>query len=253
MDCPPEQGTDRFHENFIDILIAFLGPRGNSMKTGKLLLGGVMLISGCVTGTDVTAGLDRGDFETNYNLVEAVAPTQNMPTSLNASYVGQVKLGVNSGTSAIFGAEVDPILAEILGDLEIDVAWTEGMVTNPFSGTARNFTATESGTANTIAIAGTLNVDPNLPGSVTRVSQASQVIAGQTVPAIDTGAFQYTMTGRLGAAGQQGDVTLLFAGNFIGDAGASMLGAASGGVKDANSTNANLFDAGLGGVFYLNQ
>jgi hypothetical protein len=211
-------------------------------------------MSGCVTsGGGGGGGGGSGDFETEFGKVEKTVATQNMPTSLDANYKGQMKLGVNTGTSTILPAGVDSNMAEIIGDVDLNVAWTDGMTTNPFTGTASNFTATEAGTSNTVAIAGTLNVDPSLPGSVSRVHIPAQTLMGHTVPAIDTGAFEVTMAGQLGAEGQKGDVTLLLGGNFIGDSAASMMGPVSGGVKDVNSTNPGIFDAGLGGVFYANR
>jgi hypothetical protein len=213
-------------------------------------------LSGCVTSGNGGGGGGGGtssDFETEFGKVENTVATQNMPTALDANYKGQMKLGVNTGTSTILPAGVDSNMAEIIGDVDLNVAWTDGMTTNPFTGTAGNFTATEAGTSNTVAIAGTLNVDPALPGSVSRTHIPAQTIMGHSVPALDTGAFELTMAGQLGAEGQQGDVTLLLGGNFIGDSAASMLGAVSGGVKDVNSTNPAIFDAGLGGVFYANR
>jgi hypothetical protein len=218
-------------------------------------------LSGCVSNGKGAAGGGAGGggggasstFETEFGKVEATAPTQNMPTALDANYKGQMKLGVNTGTSTILPSGVDANMAEIIGDVDLNVAWTDGMTTNPFTGTAGNFTATEAGTSNTVAIAGTLNVDPSLPGTVTRVHTPAQTLMGHAIPALDTGAFEMTMKGQLGAEGEKGDVTLLLGGNFIGDNAASMMGAVSGGVKDVNSTGPAIFDAGLGGVFYANK
>ncbi len=216
----------------------------------------VSLFAGCSGNGNGNAGgpgLVGGssDFETEYGKVEKIAPTSNMPTSLNATYTGQVKLGVNSGKYLIDG--VDANNAEILGDVELKVNWKDGQTKNPFTGKATNFTATEAGTSNTIALDGDLNVNTAKPGSISRVVTPSQVIAGQTIPELRTGAFSVLMDGKLTDGTKTGDVTLLLGGNFMGSGAKSMLGTASGGVKDVKSKNPAIFDAGLGGVFYANR
>ncbi len=217
----------------------------------------VSLLAGCLgSGNAGGPGLVGGggggtDFETEYGKVEKIAPTSNMPTSLNATYKGQVKLGVNSGKYLIGG--VDANNAEILGDVELKVNWKDGQTKNPFTGKATNFTATEAGTSNTIALDGDLNVNTSKPGAVSRVVTPSQVIAGQTIPELKTGAFSVLMDGKLTDGKKTGDVTLLLGGNFMGAGAKSMLGTASGGVKDVKSKNPAIFDAGLGGVFYANR
>lgn len=110
------------------------------------------------------------DFETAYDGVSQKAPTSDMPTSLKASYDGQMKIGVNSGWAQIFGADMDANSAEIIGDLAVDVGWTDGQTTNPFTGTASNIVATEAGTSNSVKLDGTLTVDQGLPASLSRTT-----------------------------------------------------------------------------------
>ncbi|MDQ2093816.1 hypothetical protein [Rhodalgimonas zhirmunskyi] len=220
-------------------------------------IGLMMGLLGCTTsGGGAGAGGAGGggqDFETAYDAATARAPTSDMPTSLDANYTGQFKVGVNQGTAKVFGTNVNPQMAEIVGDLDIDVDWTDGQAANPFSGTASNIVATEAGTTNSVALNGQLAVDNSMPASISRVHTPSQVIAGHTIPEVNTGAFLFHMTGRLENGGEEGDATVQLGGNFFGPGGNAMVGAVSGGIKDVNNPGPQIFDAGLGGTFYATQ
>jgi hypothetical protein len=219
-------------------------------------IGLMMSLSGCLSGGGSSGGGGGGGsdgYEAAFDAASGRAPTSDMPTSLDANYQGQFKVGVNSGTADIFGPDADPQSAEIIGDLDIDVAWTEGQASNPFSGTASNIVATEAGTSNSVAIAGQLTVDDALPASISRVHTPSTVIAGHTVPDLDTGSFLFHMTGQLESEGRQGDATLQFGGSFFGPGGNAMVGAVSGGINDVDNPSPQIFDAGIGGTFYATQ
>ncbi len=219
----------------------------------------VTSLSGCLSGGNggvVGAGGSGGGaagFEAAYDAVAARAPTTDMPTSLDATYTGQFKVGVNNGTAQFFGTNLDPQLAEVVGDLDIDVAWTENQVANPFSGSATNIVATLAGTSTSVPITGDLTVTDALPFTLNRVNTPSQVIAGQTIPELNTGAFLFHMTGRLENDGEQGDATVQFGGNFFGPGGNAMVGAVVGGINDLSNPSASIFDAGIGGTFYATQ
>lgn len=215
----------------------------------------MMSLSGCLSGGGGGTGGVGGsaNYEAAFDAASSRAPTTDMPTSLNADYQGQFKVGVNGGTAEIFGPDADPQMAEIIGDLDISVAWAEGQTSNPFSGTASNIVATEAGTSNTTAINGELNVDGGLPASISRVSMPATVVAGQNIPALDTGAFVFHMSGRVDAEGREGDATLQFGGNFFGPGGNAMVGAVSGGINDVDNPSQQIFDAGIGGTFYATQ
>ena len=226
--------------------------------TPAISVGLMMSLSGCLSGGGGGGGGAGGGggsagYEAAFDAATARAPTSDMPTSLDANYQGQFKVGVNDGTADIFGTDVDPQMAEIIGDLDIDVAWTDGQSANPFSGTASNIVATEAGTSNSVAIAGELTVDDALPATISRVHTPSTVIAGQTIPDLDTGAFLFHMTGQLESEGRQGDATLQFGGNFFGPGGNAMVGAVSGGINDVDNPSPQIFDAGIGGTFYATQ
>lgn len=215
----------------------------------------MMTLSGCLSGGGAGGGGIGGsaDYEAAFDAATARAPTTDMPTSLDANYKGQFKVGVNSGTAEIFGPNADPQMAEITGDLDIDVAWVEGQTANPFSGTASNIVATEAGTSNTMDIEGQLTVDNSLPASISRVHTPATVIAGQNVPELDTGAFLFHMSGRVEAEGREGDATLQLGGNFFGPGGDAMVGTVNGGINDVGNPSPQIFDAGIGGTFYATQ
>jgi len=221
-------------------------------------LGAATVLSGC-NGSSSAGGLAGGgggggqDFETFFNAVSQKAPTSDMPTSLKASYEGQMKVGVNSGSAQIFGTDIDANSAEIIGDLAVDVDWTDGQTTNPFTGTASNIVATEAGTSNSVKLDGTLTVDQGLPASLSRTTIPAQVVAGVNIPEQNTGAMLFHMSGRLSSGKNEGDATLQFGGNFMGPGAESMLGPVSGGINDVNNPSPQIFDAGVGGTFYANK
>lgn len=226
---------------------------GNSRLFGTCLsIGLVTVLSGCLGNGGAGGGAagGAGDFEAAFNAASQRAPTSDMPTSLQGNYKGQMKVGANSGASDLLGPDVNIQDVEIIGDVDLNVAWTDGMTGNPFTGTASNFIGTVAGTTNSAPIEGTLTVDTSLPGSIMRTHTPSQTIMGQTIPDLDTGAALVHMTGRMGTGDQQGDVTLQLGGAFFGPGGNAIVGPVVGGVKGVNSTNPALYDAGLGGTYY---
>lgn len=213
-------------------------------------------LSGCL-GSSNSAGLGGAGgsqgYEAAFDAVTAKGPTTDMPTTIKASYEGQFKVGVNRGTAQLLGTNVDPVSAEIIGDMAIDVDWTDGQTTNPFSGTASNIVATEAGTSNSVLLDGTLTVDRGLPASLARTTIPAQVVAGFSVPEQNTGSSLFHMSGRLSNGANQGDATLQFGGTFFGPGGESMTGPVSGGINDANNPSPQIFDMGVGGTFYANK
>lgn len=206
-------------------------------------------VSGCVTAGGGGGGGSAG-YEAAYDAATARIPTSDMPTSLNGNYKGQMKVGVNSGTSTLLGPNVDIQSAEVIGDVDLTIAWTDGMTGNPFTGTASSFVATEAGTANSIPLEGTLNVMASLPQTISRVTTPAQVIAGQSIPELNTGAFSVGLQGRLANGDNQGDATVFLGGNFFGPGATAMVGEVSGGIKDVGNPTPAIFDAGIGGTFY---
>lgn len=209
-------------------------------------------LSACMSSNTANGPGGSLGFEAAFDAATDLAPTTDMPTSLNATYTGQMKVGVNSGSTPLFGT-IDAQNAEIIGDVTLDVDWTDGMTGPALTGNATNFVATEAGTTNSVDLGGTLEVATTPTPTVSRVSMPATVIAGQTIPALNTGAFQATLSGQLSNGSDAGDVTLLLGGTFFGSGARAMTGPVSGGVRATDSTNPGLFDAGFGGTFYANR
>lgn len=254
---PPEQGGD--------------APKnlGHSSQTKKIASWGIKMLyhpifkvvlaigltsslSGCL-GSNGSGGAAGGtaagasDFETAYDAANGLGPTQDMPTAINATYAGQFKAGVNSGSAAGFNENV-----EILGDLNLAVNWTDGQTTNPFSGGAKNIVVTDVTNGASETLIGELSVLPDT-GSISRVNIPASTVGGFAIPELNTGAFSFEVGGQVSGSEGAVDARVLVGGNFHGPAGESMVGVVSGGLKEVGSTNPAIFDAGIGGAAYLNK
>ena len=219
--------------------IANLGRLGLALVLGTSL-------SGCLGSGGGTGGGGGGggsSFDTEFDRVTALAPTSNMPTAINASYAGRLKVDVTDSSSTI---------GEVEGDLDLDVAWTDGQTTNPFTGTASNFTGTLV-TGETGAIDGTLTVDDSFGGSISRVVNPAMEVAGVSVPETQIGALDVTLTGELSQGGTTADTNITLGGSFFGDAGQAALGPVVGGYKQPDSTNPAVFDGAIEGTYYIEQ
>lgn len=222
--------------------------------TTTACIGLTTILSGCL-GSGSGGGDDAGNgtggpvmFEDNYDAANALVPTSDMPTRIEADYVGQFKAGVNGGSAGQIGQN-----SEIFGDLDVAVDWTDGQTDNPFSGTASNIYVRDAASGEGETLTGSLNVSSDIPGTIARQSIPASNIAGVAVPAVQTGAFEFGMDGTL--SGSEGDLeaTVLVGGNFRGEGGEAMVGAVSGGIREVGSTNPAIFDAGIGGVAYMNR
>jgi len=229
--------------NFARIVVAIVSVAGLSACLGSGNGGGGAAPGTGAGGTGGTGGgTPAAAFSANYDAVTAPslsnAPTSDMPTSLNASYSGQLKVDVNDGSA----------IGTAYGDLDVDVAWTDGQSTNPFSGTASNFSGTlVSGQTGTID--GTLSVDDSFGGTIGRVVTTIPLPVGGSVTTA-TGAASFTMRGDLSVDGTDYDTTLLLGGAFHRPGGTAIHGPVSGGVKE-KGTGGAIFDAAAGGTFYL--
>ena len=224
-----------------------------------MALGLVMTLGGCLGSGSAGGGAGVGgggsgggsaDFEDAYDAVAAKVLTADMPTSINATYDGQFKVGVNSGDAQVFGGAVDPMNAEILGDLTLEVAWNDGQSGNPFSGSATNIVATDVVSGDSIQLEGTLNVDAGQPGTISRTTIPP---IGGLSPEVNTGSFVVTLAGDVEHDTQQGRVYLGLNGQFHGSQGEAMLGAVNGGVNNMDDPTNQIFDAAVGGTFYASQ
>ncbi|SDW66349.1 hypothetical protein [Roseicitreum antarcticum] len=187
-------------------------------------------------------------FEDNYNAAIGTQPTTNMPTRIEGDYSGQFKVGVNTGSLGDINQN-----AEIFGDVNVAVDWTDGQSTNPFTGSASNILVRDVTSGASETLTGTLNVDTALGGTISRVTNPSTVVGGFTIPETNTGAFQFGMNGRLSGSEGEVDATVLVGGTFHGTNAETMTGVVSGGFSEVGSTNPAIFDAGIGGVIYLNR
>lgn len=227
----------------------------NAILKSVLCLGVVTALSGCLgnsggAGAGGTGGGGGGStgFEAAHDAASSKAPTSDMPTRLAAEYNGQFKAGVNSGSIGKINQNV-----EVIGDVKVTVDWADGQTTNPFSGTASNIVVTDVVSGASETLNGTLGVDAGIGGTIARTTIPSSVVAGVTVPEVNTGSFQFGMSGDLSGSEGKIEATVLVGGNFHGPGGESMVGVVSGGFKEEGSTNPAIFDAGIGGVIYLNK
>ena len=207
---------------------------GISAKVAAVLAGCAALSACSSSGGDAAGSTTAEDYNIRFDAVSALGATQNMPTSLQADYRGELMADLSDGSG---------VLGTVLADLDIAVDWTEGQTANPFSGTADNFR--EVGGA--ARLEGTLTVDDGFGGSIIR---SSVPVPGTTVE-VDTGAGQFVMTGDLTQDGTSYETELTLGGTFFGDAGEAMVGAVSGGLRTPGSGAA--FDYAAGGTFYLQQ
>lgn len=228
--------------------IANLGRLGLALVLGTSLSGCLQGSSGGGAGGGGTGGGGGGgggssSFDTEFDRVTAKAPTSNMPTAINASYAGRLKVDVTDPSSTI---------GEVEGDLDLDVAWNDGQATNPFTGTASNFTGTLV-TGQTGTIDGTLTVDNSFGGSISRVVNPSMNVGGVTIPETQIGALSVTLTGELSQGGTAADTQITLGGSFFGDAGEAALGPVVGGYNLPNSGNPAVFDGAIAGTYYIEQ
>ncbi|MBN7784285.1 hypothetical protein JYP51_05100 [Ponticoccus gilvus] len=224
----------------------------NLGRLGLVLVLGTSL-SGCLGSSSGGGGGGAGgggggggggsSFDTEFDRVTAKAPTSNMPTEINASYAGRLKVDVTDPTTTI---------GEVEGDLNLDVAWRDGQTTNPFSGTASGFTGTLV-TGETGAIDGTLTVDDSFGGSISRVVNPAMEVAGVSVPETQVGALTVTLTGELSQGGTTADTNIMLGGSFFGDAGEAALGPVVGGYNLPDSANPAIFDGAIAGTYYIEQ
>ena len=183
------------------------------------------------------------DYEAEFDRVTAIAPTSDMPTSIQATYAGQMRADVTDSSE---------IVGEIVGDVNLDVAWTDGQGSNPFSGGASNFQGRATG-GEFEAIDGTLSVDPAFGATIARTVIPAGNIGGFNIPETQTGAMQVTLTGQLSQGDSAADTTVLLGGNFFGAGASAAVGAVSGGFSDASTDSPAIFDGAIGGTYYLER
>lgn len=182
-------------------------------------------------------------YQTEFDRVTGVAPTSDMPTTIQATYSGQLQADVTDASQ---------VVGEVVADLNLDVDWVDGQTSNPFSGGASNFQG-RLAAGEFEAINGTLSVDPAFPGTIARTIFPSSNIGGVSVPEVQTGAMSVTLSGQLSQGENTADTTILLGGNFLGSGASAATGAVSGGFSDATAPGPSIFDGGIGGTYYLER
>lgn len=247
----PEQGGDRSKRDnpYLDHLFSMeiqdmIDSR--HMRFGLLLLASTAL-AGCLgdsNGTASTSGATSvSPYQAEFDRVSAIAPTSDMPTAIQATYAGQMRADVSEGSA---------VVGEIVADLNLDVDWTDGQTANPFTGSASNFQGRLSG-GDFEAIDGTLSVDPAFAGTIARTVIPGGTFGGVTIPEVQTGAMNVTLSGQLTQGTDTADTTVGLGGNFLGSGASAAVGAVSGGFSNAAAPGPSIFDGAIGGTYYLER
>ncbi|NNU82005.1 hypothetical protein HMH01_16325 [Halovulum dunhuangense] len=211
-----------------------------------LLLACTVALGACDSSTNGGGGGGGGGgsssetpFQENFDQVTGTAPTSNMPTSINATYAGAVQASVNDGVEE---------LGILDGDVTLDVAWTDGQSTNPFSGQIDNLRFTDSD--GTVALQGELVTDNDV-GSISRTEVSA---LGQTA---FTGSMTVLMRGNVsvqdGGETLSGDADIQLGGPFFGSGASGSAGAASGGLRLDEGTSGAIADYAIAGEYYLRR
>ena len=203
---------------------------------GLLATCATMALAGCLGSTSGGGGggggtVSSSDYATNLAAVQGMAPTGDMPTSINATYTGATRMDLRETSGG-------SVVGEVLADLDLTAAWTDGQTTNPWSGTAENFRGTLNGSDFTQA--GSLTVADaearSLTSTIGRTANTISLPTGGTTT-IATGAATVNLAGDVDNDGTPTTVLMSLGGSFFGSGGeaisgpASLQGFQSGGVR----------------------
>lgn len=190
-------------------------------------------------GGGAGAPVTSSSYDTNYNRVTSVAPTSDMPTSLNAAFNGAVKTEIIEGTTAV---------GELLADLSLELNWTDSPdpnETNVWSGSVTNLRGTLNG--NPFTASGQLDV-------VTDQNAVQRTETTVNVPGVGpvttaVGGTQIAMAGSVTLDNEPLNAGMLLGGNCFGPQCAAIAGPASGTLTDSIVFP----DYVLGGTFYAER
>lgn len=211
-------------------------------------------LSGCLLSNTNNGGGGGGgggtpiqfaDYQGNFDRVSGQAPTQDMPTRLQASYSGALRVDVGDASGNISG--------QVIADLDLDVDWTDnGLSPNPFTGGATNFQGTQDDGATIVAIEGEMIVDPNLPNAIVTNETTVDLPTGGT-QTLQTGTMTVPLTGQLTLDGTTVDTNLLLGGTFVGPDAGGAVGSVSGGFSPVGTAPLDgIFTGGFAlGTFYI--
>lgn len=208
-----------------------------------------MALAGCETSGGGGGGAGGGapspdDFAAEVDRIQALGPTTDMPTSLNATYTGQARVDL-----------VDPVsgstTGEAFADLNLAIDWVDGpsAVGNAWTGAATNIRGTQNGTAFTT----TGQLDVHSPTS--SADAVPTTAAGVTVT---TGGYMINLAGQLevddGSTVETQYGGLQLGGSFFGPAARAMWGPAVGALSDTPlPIGATSGDIILSGEFYAER
>lgn len=207
-------------------------------------------LSGCLGNGDGGVGGGGGsDVAAGIAQVEAMGPTQNMPTTLDASYSGGLQVDVYDGDRA----EATPD-ATLTADLALDITWDDSVGPDAtITGGASNFqgVAYEDGEETAITLGGELSVvdDTGIIGR-TEVPSVPLPTGGNSPEGLFIGSLVVGMDGTLTNGDDTADVSLGLNGAFFGDGGAGATGAVVGSITAPGDI---LPSGSMGGQFYLLQ
>ncbi|MWD27651.1 hypothetical protein E0K89_009215 [Aquicoccus sp. SCR17] len=214
------------------------------LKAFKMIMAGAALasIAACSSSGSGSGGsggpLSADAYDDEVSRIQGLAPTGDMPTSLDATYTGATKQSLRETAG---GAEV----GEMMADLQLTADWTEGQAGNPWSGSADNFRGTLNGDAFTMD--GELTVAAAEAQSLTSTIGRSE----STVPlptggtrTIATGAAMIQLAGEVDDDGTPVDVLMTLGGSFFGSGGKAMYGTAQTQGFQAGGVRSDLVAAG---------
>lgn len=199
--------------------------------TTKLAAGlSVLALAACNTTGGGTASTSGGTsntsaapaaFQASRDAANAKRPTTTMPTSLNATYVGET-FQVLSDTNA-------QAVGNVLADLTLNATWTDGQSGNVWSGKATNLRGELNGQP--FDLIDEMDVDTSAQSSITRVvvppSQFNP--GGQT-----SGIANIALTGTGTSGGKTYRANMMLTGTFRGDDESAIVGSSSSQIYDTS-------------------
>ncbi|MGR3453096.1 hypothetical protein [Pseudooceanicola sp.] len=210
-----------------------------TIKTGLLVTAALSAAACSTSSTNNTAGNGTpADYATELNRVQNLAPTGDMPKTLNATYTGMTRQDLRETAG---GA----VVGEMMADLELTADWTEGQAGNPWSGRADNFRGDLNGTD--FALTGELTVAEaearSLTSTIGRTETTVPLPIGGT-RTVATGATMINLAGDVDNNGTPTTVLMNLGGAFFGSGGRAITGPASTQGFRAGGVRADLVAAG---------
>lgn len=211
-----------------------------------LLVAAALSTAACSnSGTTTTAGSAApADYDSELTRVQNLAPTGDMPKTLNATYTGMTRQDLRETAG---GA----VVGQMMADLELNADWTEGQAGNPWSGKADNFRGQLNGSD--FALDGELTVAEAEAKSLTSAIGRTET----TVPlpvggsrTIATGAATINLAGEVDDNGAPTTVLMNLGGSFVGAGGKAITGPAS---TQGFRTGGLRSDLVAAGDYYLEQ